>query len=318
VPVAEGAAHDERTNTPYLNTNYLKPGSDVIQSIVHETQYKLYGDANKNKPPRNRAKEEKIASIRGKIGAGTWDIVGGGNKNPIKNYSTHTRTAWQKKNQELLNKGNLLAESSNYRDLKPRIIEKGDPRYLLAKLRGDKQKAESIKKGWEAIEPDFPVVGPVLEAYDKLVEGDYEGAIVNTIIAGYEAYTLGISSIVKGAGLSLAKGVGKKGVVNAVKRLQGVKVGVAKAVKNVIPKGKLANHLFKGANKLADTPANRVLIQEISNGKALVVDKFGKSWYRGVDASGRGIYSYTQNGVVKGACYTDLSAAEMIAKYGLK
>ncbi len=87
---------------------------------------------------------------------------------------------------------------------------------------------------------------------------------------------------------------------------------------NIIPEGKLANHLFKGAGKLADNPANRTLIQNISNGKPLVVDKFGKSWYRGVDASGRGIYSYTQNGIVKGAGYTDLSAAEIIAKYGVK
>jgi hypothetical protein len=37
-----------------------------------------------------------------------------------------------------------------------------------------------------------------------------------------------------------------------------------------------------------------------------------------VNASGKGIYSYTQNGVVKGAGYTNLSAAEIITKYGIK
>lgn len=84
--------------------------------------------------------------------------------------------------------------------------------------------------------------------------------------------------------------------------------------KNVIPEGKLANHLFKGNDKLADNPDNRKLIQEISNGKPVLVDRFGKSWYRGVDASGKGIYTYTRNGIVKGAGYTDLSADELVAK----
>ena len=92
----------------------------------------------------------------------------------------------------------------------------------------------------------------------------------------------------------------------------------AKGGGNVIPKGKLANHLFKGSGKLVDNPANRTLISRISNGKPLVVDEFGKSWFRGVDASGRGIYSYTQNGIVKGSGYTNLSAAEIIAKYSVK
>jgi hypothetical protein len=94
-------------------------------------------------------------------------------------------------------------------------------------------------------------------------------------------------------------------------------VSVAKGGMNLIPEGKLANHLFKGAGKLADNSANRILIQNISNGTPLVVDKFGKNWYRGLDATGNGIYSYTQNGIVKGAGYTNLSAAEMIIKYGV-
>ena len=92
----------------------------------------------------------------------------------------------------------------------------------------------------------------------------------------------------------------------------------ARGVTNAIPKGKLANHLFKGTGKLADTPANRALIQKISNGKTLGVDQYGKAWYTGVDGAGKSIYSYTRNGVVKGAGYMNMTPAEMIAKYGLK
>lgn len=91
-----------------------------------------------------------------------------------------------------------------------------------------------------------------------------------------------------------------------------VEANAAKGVTNLIPQGKLANHLFKGADKLADNPANRTLIQKIANGKPLVVDKFGKSWYRGVDAAGNGVYSYTQNGIVKGACYTKFNNEQLI------
>ncbi len=92
----------------------------------------------------------------------------------------------------------------------------------------------------------------------------------------------------------------------------------AKGVTNLIPEGKLANHLFKGAGKLADNPANRTLIQKIANGKPFGVDAYGKSWYMGVDGAGKSVYTYTQNGVVKGAGYATMTPAEMIAKYGLK
>ena len=92
----------------------------------------------------------------------------------------------------------------------------------------------------------------------------------------------------------------------------------AKGVTNIIPKGKLANHLFKGAGKLKDTPASRKLIQKISNGKALGVDSHGKSWYTGVDKAGKLIYSYTKKGVVKGAGYMNMTPEEMIIRYGLK
>lgn len=74
----------------------------------------------------------------------------------------------------------------------------------------------------------------------------------------------------------------------------------------------------EGLHVTVQVEGNRTLISRISNGKPLVVDEFGKSWFRGVDASGRGIYSYTQNGIVKGSGYTNLSAAEIIAKYSVK
>ena len=70
--------------------------------------------------------------------------------------------------------------------------------------------------------------------------------------------------------------------------------------------------------KLADTPTNRVLIQKISNGKPLGIDMYGKAWFSGVDANGKLVYSYTQNGVVKGAGYINTTVEEMIIKYGLR
>ena len=92
----------------------------------------------------------------------------------------------------------------------------------------------------------------------------------------------------------------------------------AKAGLNLIPEGKFANHLFKGAGKLADNPANRSLIQNLANSKALGVDAFGKSWHMGLDGAGKSIYTYTQNGIVKGAGYATMTAEQMILKYGLR
>lgn len=100
---------------------------------------------------------------------------------------------------------------------------------------------------------------------------------------------------------------------------RGIKLArAARMATNVIPEGKLANHLFKGMNKLADTPSNRVLISRISNSRSIGMDPYGKVWYSGADASGNLIYTYTQNGIVKGAGYMNMTVEEMIIKYGLK
>jgi hypothetical protein len=114
-----------------------------------------------------------------------------------------------------------------------------------------------------------------------------------------------------GEGVTLLSNIIRTGTKLITK--QAVKEGL-----NLIPEGKLANHLFKGMGKLADNPVNRSLIQKIANGKPLGVDAYGKSWYIGVDGAGRYIYTYTQNGVIKGAGYATMTPAEIIAKYGLK
>jgi RHS repeat-associated protein len=91
----------------------------------------------------------------------------------------------------------------------------------------------------------------------------------------------------------------------------------AKTVTNLIPEGKLANHLFNGIGKLSDTPANRALITEISNGKASGVDVYGKSWFAKTMSDGTQIYTYTQNGVIKGAGINQ-TAVNIVERYGLK
>lgn len=87
--------------------------------------------------------------------------------------------------------------------------------------------------------------------------------------------------------------------------------------KNMMLEGKLANHLFKGAGKLADTPANRALITKISNSKSLGVDAYGKSWYAKTLGNGTQIYSYSQNGIIKGAGLNQ-TPVNIISRYGLK
>ena len=150
-------------------------------------------------------------------------------------------------------------------------------------------------------------------------------AIAETTGERYESSYLELSESESRAGLEGAK----EGILFIFGEWALVKVGTwavrwvrvsraAKGVTNLMPKGKLANHLFKGAGKLADNPANRTLIQKIANGKPLGVDAYGKSWYMGVDDAGKSVYTYTQNGIVKGAGYATMTPAEMIAKYGLK
>ncbi|OAE90434.1 RHS repeat domain-containing protein [Flavobacterium psychrophilum] len=114
--------------------------------------------------------------------------------------------------------------------------------------------------------------------------------------------------------------------VDGAAELSALKWGLAKAsvkgwfsfgAKNAMAEGKLANHLFKGTGKLADTAGNRALITKISNGKSLGVDAYGKSWYAKTLGNGTQIYSYTQNGIIKGAGLNQ-TPVNIIARYGLK
>jgi len=118
-------------------------------------------------------------------------------------------------------------------------------------------------------------------------------------------------------GVLLAMVVFSKGEnANADKEL-GEKL-LEKTVSNMVPEGKAANHLFKGAGKLADTITNRNIIQEMSNGTSVGIDPYGKSWYTGVDATGKAIYSYAKKGIVKGAGYMNMTVEELVSTYKLK
>ena len=86
---------------------------------------------------------------------------------------------------------------------------------------------------------------------------------------------------------------------------------------NRIPEGKKGNHLFKGANKLQDTPSNRALIEDISNSSLLGKDQYGKSWHaRNLD-NGTQIYSYSRNGIIKGAGINN-TPVNIVERYNLK
>ena len=86
---------------------------------------------------------------------------------------------------------------------------------------------------------------------------------------------------------------------------------------NTIPEGELANHLFKGTNKLADNLANRGLISEIANGPSLGVDAYGKTWFAKTMKNGTQIYVYAQKGIIKGSGVNQ-TPVDIVARYGLK
>lgn len=73
--------------------------------------------------------------------------------------------------------------------------------------------------------------------------------------------------------------------------------------KNRVPEGKEANHIFQGKKgKFEDTDANRSYLEKFSNGDNYAgKDKYGKEWHYKTLEDGTQHYSYTQDGVVKGA-----------------
>ena len=71
-----------------------------------------------------------------------------------------------------------------------------------------------------------------------------------------------------------------------------------------LPKDKAINHIFSGkSGKLIDTVKNRRIIENLTNNVSnyLGKDVYGKCWYAKTLKSGKQIYSYVQNGIIKGA-----------------
>ncbi len=99
--------------------------------------------------------------------------------------------------------------------------------------------------------------------------------------------------------------------------LEGVVLERVKGGTNVIPKGKLANHIFSGkAGKFIDNAANRKLVTNSSK-HLQGVDKYGKSWFARTLDKGTQIYGYTKGGVVKGTGINQ-TPVNFITRYGLK
>ena len=55
----------------------------------------------------------------------------------------------------------------------------------------------------------------------------------------------------------------------------------------------------------------------MSNSSPLGVDIYGKTWYARTMKDGTQIYTYTQNGVIKGAG-VNKTVVDLIERYGLK
>ena len=91
-----------------------------------------------------------------------------------------------------------------------------------------------------------------------------------------------------------------------------------KAVKNIIPEGKLANHIFSGKpEKFTDTPLARNIITKVANTSKNFqgVDRYGKAYYA-ANVNGVQVYAYVQNGIIKGAGY-NTKAINMTKVYKL-
>ncbi|RYD52416.1 MAG: hypothetical protein EOP52_09675 [Sphingobacteriales bacterium] len=77
-----------------------------------------------------------------------------------------------------------------------------------------------------------------------------------------------------------------------------------KRQRNILPQGKQANHVFSNKDgKFADTKANRKMIERFSNKPENYshTDNRGKDWYQEMNSDGTQNWSYSQNGVIKGA-----------------
>ena len=133
-----------------------------------------------------------------------------------------------------------------------------------------------------------------------------------------EAVQLGVNiagSVEGGYGLTKAVALLKNGL-NGLKTL----FSFGRSATNIIPEGKMANHIFSGdVGKFMDNVANRTLISELSNNSEnlLGISQYGTSWYAKTLENGTQIYSYTQNGIVKGAGINQ-TVIDLIKIKGLK
>lgn len=86
------------------------------------------------------------------------------------------------------------------------------------------------------------------------------------------------------------------------------KVGDVGGIFNKVPDGNAANHIFSSKpGKFVDTPENRKILEDLSNNSNnyLGKDQYGKEWYAQTLEDGTQVYSYTQDGIIKGGGIND-------------
>lgn len=93
--------------------------------------------------------------------------------------------------------------------------------------------------------------------------------------------------------------------------------------RNRLQVGSKANHVFsarkrnEGKGKFKDSPWSRRIMEKVANGRLLGVDPHGKQWFLKTLPSGKQIYAYAENGIIKGGGY-NLKPRDLIIEKGLK
>ncbi|MEM7382788.1 MAG: hypothetical protein AAF400_00420 [Bacteroidota bacterium] len=103
--------------------------------------------------------------------------------------------------------------------MKPRVLERFDPKHIDALARGDLAEAERIKQGWEGFEGWVPILGSGVAAYEALEEGKISQAAFHAAMAAGEA--VGVGLIAKGAKGAKLVVKGGKQALQAVKAVTG-------------------------------------------------------------------------------------------------
>ena len=161
------AGYDQKYNKVYVNTDKtdISKGSEIQRSVYTEMQRKETADS-KRLSKISEDRQRRLAYDRGDRAAKVWDRFSEGSNKKSDRIAVRD---WNRRNAAKLAGNNRKISQVEGKEVKP-LLEKLDPRYLVALAKGNKEEAAVLKAEWNRREDKLINIGK--QVGEKIVSSE--------------------------------------------------------------------------------------------------------------------------------------------------